>query len=132
MPTTADLDAFIAQIKAFANSLDPTITTLQSANRDQDALNLAQAQSNLRFAGIELNSMAVAAIFASNANALTNLQSVTKDLQNNSARIAADQARISKIVQIATAVLQLGTACSTLDINGVLTSLQSLSAAINS
>ncbi|HYK52230.1 MAG TPA: hypothetical protein VEV38_01705 [Candidatus Eremiobacteraceae bacterium] len=132
MPTTVDLDACIAQLKAFANFLTATVLSLQQAGRDQDALNVAQAQSNVRFAGIELNSMAVAAIFASNAQALAKLQSVTNDLDNLAAKIAADETRVDRITQVATAVLALGTACTSLDIGGVLSSLSALSAAINS
>lgn len=132
MPTTADLDACIAQLKAFANLLTTTVLNLQQAARDREALIVAQAQANIRFAGIELNSMAVAAIFAANAEALAKLQSVTTDLENKAAQIAADEARVGKITQIATAVLALGTACTTLDIGGVLSSLNALSAAINS
>ena len=132
MPTTTDLDAWIAQLKAFANLLDTTVLDLQQAARDQEALIVAQAQSNMRYAGIELNSMAVAAIFAANAQALAKLQSVTTDLENKAAQIAADEAKVARITQIATAVVALGTACTNLDIGGVLSSLSALSAAINS
>jgi hypothetical protein len=101
----------IAQYRELANSLDPLIQQLAAENRPIAAQQVGAAQGTLRAACINMITNDIDVLLdpaqPQAASAITALTNATNALQAGAAAIAADENKVTTIVGVATAAMQI-------------------------